>query len=332
LLQQSKLIPVETLLDVNHHSPYYNEQNQASVFYAESWALVHYLMLSPYARKEQLLSHFLDAWDKSHNQVQAAVQTFGDLKKFGEQIEAYARQTSFYQANLKSSLQEDEKTYTSRVMSSAEALALRGDMYWQTGRPVEARATLEEAVKLDDSSAIAHENLGTFYFHQHEIPQATKELNRAAELNSGSFLTYYYSAVLNLQQARSMPEEWPKAQASLEKAVSLNPEFAPAYMSLSSLYSLHKDTQDKALAAALRGVKLEPGNINFSVHLGYVLLHMNKIDDAKVLSARLLDAARTPAEVHMAQFFQDAVERRGHGSTEVYDDADSYGTAPQIRV
>ena len=42
LLQQSKLIPIETLLEVDHQSPFYNESNRASVFYAESWALVHY--------------------------------------------------------------------------------------------------------------------------------------------------------------------------------------------------------------------------------------------------------------------------------------------------
>jgi len=38
LLNQSKLIPIETLLEVDHNSPYYNESNRASVFYAESWA------------------------------------------------------------------------------------------------------------------------------------------------------------------------------------------------------------------------------------------------------------------------------------------------------
>src|SRR5256884_9679524 len=32
LLEQSKLIPIETLLEVDHQSPYYNENNRASVF------------------------------------------------------------------------------------------------------------------------------------------------------------------------------------------------------------------------------------------------------------------------------------------------------------
>ena len=44
-LRQSSLIPLEVLFKVDHSSPYYNEQEKTSIFYAESWALTHYLMI-----------------------------------------------------------------------------------------------------------------------------------------------------------------------------------------------------------------------------------------------------------------------------------------------
>jgi len=44
-LRQNRLIPLDVLFKVDHTSPYYNEQNKTSIFYAESWALTHYLML-----------------------------------------------------------------------------------------------------------------------------------------------------------------------------------------------------------------------------------------------------------------------------------------------
>jgi hypothetical protein len=53
ILQQNKLLPIETLLNVEQSSPYYNEANQASVFYAESWALVHYLMMDATAATDE---------------------------------------------------------------------------------------------------------------------------------------------------------------------------------------------------------------------------------------------------------------------------------------
>jgi hypothetical protein len=58
VLQSTRLIPVDALMQAGADSPYYNEQNRATVFYAESWAIVHYLLTDPGARKRQLLTAF----------------------------------------------------------------------------------------------------------------------------------------------------------------------------------------------------------------------------------------------------------------------------------
>ncbi len=47
VLNTDKWIPLLTLLNVDHNSPYYNEKSRAGMFYAESWALVHMLNLEP---------------------------------------------------------------------------------------------------------------------------------------------------------------------------------------------------------------------------------------------------------------------------------------------
>ena len=45
-LQQNRIIPLPVLFSVDHNSPYYHEEQKGSVFYAESWALTHYLFVS----------------------------------------------------------------------------------------------------------------------------------------------------------------------------------------------------------------------------------------------------------------------------------------------
>ena len=45
-LRQNRLLPVITLLKVDQTSPYYHEEQKGSVFYAESWALTHYIEIS----------------------------------------------------------------------------------------------------------------------------------------------------------------------------------------------------------------------------------------------------------------------------------------------
>src|SRR5688572_21722188 len=44
LLRERPLIPLETLLAVDQDSPFYVETDKKSLFYAESWALTHYLL------------------------------------------------------------------------------------------------------------------------------------------------------------------------------------------------------------------------------------------------------------------------------------------------
>src|SRR5678816_3156471 len=54
LLRQNKMLPLRTLFEVDHKSPYYNEKNKQGIFYAESWALMHYLIIGKTGKLEQL--------------------------------------------------------------------------------------------------------------------------------------------------------------------------------------------------------------------------------------------------------------------------------------
>src|SRR5215211_1039063 len=59
LLRQNKMLPLQTLFEVDHKSPHYNETNKQSIFYAQSWALMHYLIIGKTGRVEQL-GKFMD--------------------------------------------------------------------------------------------------------------------------------------------------------------------------------------------------------------------------------------------------------------------------------
>lgn len=310
ILQQSRLIPIDVLLQADHNSPYYNEQNRASVFYAESWAIVHYLMLDPEARKKQLLQNFLVAWDASGNQVEAAQKTFGDLKKFGTVMEAYARQSSFYVAPVKTAVHADAKSFTSRPLSLAEAEAYRGEFFVRTNRLTEARTSLDLTAREDPNLALGHEGLGLLAIRQQKFDIAESEFARAIALNSANFVVYYYSARALFRSGLIAPADSEQAIADLEKATQLNPQFAPAFSALASAYSTHPEFAPKAIAAGRKATELEPGNISYVLNFGYVLLNAGKIQEAKILSGRLLAAARTAAEVGNAMEFSSAVTAR----------------------
>src|SRR5260370_10685657 len=117
MLKASKVVRVEGMVEVYDNLAYYNESNRASVFYAESWAVVHFLMLDEDDRQKQMMKNFLTAWTKSGNQLDAAREAFGDLKQFGKKIESYARQGSFRIGVVKAGQGAADKSYTVRGVS-----------------------------------------------------------------------------------------------------------------------------------------------------------------------------------------------------------------------
>src|SRR6185436_14504845 len=51
-LRENKFIPIQDLIRVGHFSPIYNEREKQGVFYAQSWALCHYLMFGDQAVRQ----------------------------------------------------------------------------------------------------------------------------------------------------------------------------------------------------------------------------------------------------------------------------------------
>ena len=96
LLQRSQLIPLFDLLNADSRSPLVNDRDKQSLFYAESWAIVHYLALSPDIANQDLLNKYLKSWRETGDSTEAARRTFGDLKKFESKIDDYCYRLAFH--------------------------------------------------------------------------------------------------------------------------------------------------------------------------------------------------------------------------------------------
>ncbi|HEY1423540.1 MAG TPA: DUF1570 domain-containing protein [Candidatus Acidoferrum sp.] len=331
ILQQNKLLPIETLLAVDHSSPYYNEENRVSVFYAESWALVHYLMLDPEARQKNLISKFMAAWSESNDQVGAARQTFGDLKKFGQVIDSYASRGNFYNGIVKPPTDTLDKNYPVRVLSPAELLALQGDFFVHHNRTDAAKQPLEDALKLDPKLVLAHEAMGMYYYRKQNIPSATEQMNEAIRLGSTSFIPRYMLGYFLIQSGLSDESTRKASIDALTTATRMNPQFAPAFDALASALDRSPETRPQALAAEITAAKLDPSTRTYAVHLVYLLLNANRINEAKTMANRIAAVAQTQTEKQSAAQLQQMVEDRAAwvaklGSTSQARDSAAPGT------
>jgi Tfp pilus assembly protein PilF len=295
-LQQSHLIPIDELLSADQQSPYYNEQNRVSVFYAESWAMVHYLLQDPNARRQNLLTSFLKDWEASGDQVDAARRTFGDLKKFSETMEAYARNPNFMMGTVKTSVRGDPKRFASREMSPAELNANRALFYIHTRRPAEAQVQVHDALQQDPQLSLAHEAQGLQAYLQDQFAAAGAAFSQAVELSGATFSAYYFAAICKLRAGVASDTENKQVIDYLKKTIIMNPLFAPAYASLASIYSMKRETTDAALQLGRKAVELDPVNLQYAVNYAHVLLNADKLADAKALAVRIRQAAWSPQD------------------------------------
>ena len=148
ILSQRALLPLTTLFEVNASSPYYNEENKISIFYAESWALTHYLMARDWDENTNRVSDFVGLLGPNVSQVDAARKTIGDPTVLESALNDYIRRLAFTAARIDMS-QIEHGTYRTRPLSEAESLAVRADFMTHeravregsaaAGRSIEAR-------------------------------------------------------------------------------------------------------------------------------------------------------------------------------------------------
>jgi len=301
LLRENRLLPLATLLTADRHSPYYNEANKTSLFYAQSWALTHYLMIGEKSTRQPQFLKYLALEGEGVADLEAAQRALGDLKQLEKKLEDYIHLARYFYFSVKLGGISDEKQYAARAVAEAEALAARGDFLMHSERFAEARPMLEEALRLDANQGLAHESLGFYYFRQGNREEASRHFADAARLDSANYLAHYYSATLSPE--RNAAEGSDAVETHLRKAIELNAEFAPAYSALAGHYAMRGIKMENALQLAIKAAQLEPGVLFHHINAARVLLRLERAEEAEGLAQRSLKAARTENDRLMIQGF-----------------------------
>ena len=297
-LQQNRLIALPVLFQVDANSPYYHEEQKGSVFYAESWALTHYLEVTDYNGHTNHVGNYLTLVSRQTDPVSAAEQSFGDLKKLQSGLEDYIRRQQYMYFHMNSAgAAIDPKSMTVTPVTEPQADAIRADFLAYNGRTDDARTLLDGVLKADPNNVQAHETMGFIEFRAGHRDEAKKWYSEAVALDSHSYLAQYYFGSLSVMDGSTGED----VEKSLRAAIQLNPRFAPAYDSLAVLYGKRHEKLDEAHMLNLQAVDLEPGNVNFRLNSANILMEMGRYDDSvRVLKAAQV-IAKTPLEVDVVQ-------------------------------
>lgn len=267
LLRQEKLIPLDTLFKVDYNSPLYHEENQGNIFYAESWALTHYLLIQDYSRHTNRLHEYVLHTSKGESALAAAIAVFGDLAVLGQELETYVHSGQYMM--LRTPLQNTvrETDFGVEPLPEAEADAMRAEVLVEDGRKEEGKRLIEAVLQRAPDNPDAHESMGLLELREGNTSEARRWFGEAVALHATGYLPYYYFGSLSMQPRSETGNATSDESAgkSLQKAVELNPTFSPALEALALFDAQHGQT-DEAARLIARAVELEPGNMDYRLN------------------------------------------------------------------
>jgi tetratricopeptide (TPR) repeat protein len=307
LLRYYPILPLPVLFTVDHKSPYYHEENKGSIFYAESWALTHYLLIKDIKEKTQHLPDYAQLVAQNVDPVVAATRAFGDLKQLQSNLENYIRSGSFTYFKGASPADIGESAFQVQALPMRESDAIRADFLAYNDRVADARPLLDVVLKEDPKNVSAHETMGYIEFRAGHLDAARKWYGEAVKLDSQSYFANYYFAAISMTDVIN-PGDDASIESSLRAAIKLNPLFAPPYERLAALGAMRHRNLEEARLMSIKAVELEPGNVGYRLTSASVLMHMQRGDDALAVLRAALKVAKTPQQTASVEAFLTQVQ------------------------
>jgi len=314
LLRDSKMLPLRTLFEVDHKSPHYNERNKQSIFYAESWALVHYLIIGKEGRLEQL-GKFIDLLTTKISKEEAFKQAFQmTFEAMERELRDYVRQDRYniIQGHFQQKLGTDTGMQTAPI-SEAEAQAYLGDLLLHSNRK-ESESYLQKALTLDPNLALANAAMGMTKVYDGKPAEALVNLDRAVHANSQNYLVHYYYAFALSRQGSDpshltsglTPETYSRIRAELLKAIELRPDFPASYSLLCFVALVTGDHLEEARTLVTNAIKTSPGRSDLVFMLGQLYLRTGDYKEARLLLEQVIksnaeDDMRQNAQILLSQ-------------------------------
>jgi Flp pilus assembly protein TadD len=279
---------------VTKDSEYYNEAGKTGVFYAQSWALTHMLILGEGYRGKlgaligkltagiPLEPAFQQSFDKSWETA---------LRDLNSYVRAGFRTATVAVPPVEQIL------FTEPVELDPVAVGqARGEILLLSGRDREAQRLYEGLARRYPESPAAQSGLAVVAMRDHDTDGARRFFEKALQLGARDASTYFEYAML----LRDTGAGAQRVTDFLERAVAANPAHAEAHFLLGIRASDDERFSD-ALAHLQRATEILPRQAYFWQALSYAQHKLEHESEARDAALRALNCASTPHEREMAE-------------------------------
>lgn len=277
LLQGSRaLLPIEELIAVTNGSTRYNQGDERTLFYAQSWALAHYLTFGPRARSGQMAA-FLSALSRDVDGRTAFTAAFGpDFQTLERELRAYVHGLTFSSLRLEFDRGvEPVKISAGTALSDDEAEGYLGDLLARLERDEEARSYLRKTLERNPRAVRSLVALGTLEVRAGNTAAALPFLERAAALapDNASALRAYGRALARYARLGNADEveTWQRAMQVLTRASEIDSADISTLVTLAEVEMASDADPERAVALMQRAVAASPGREEYRLMLAQAI-------------------------------------------------------------
>lgn len=310
VLRSEHSLPLASLFTIDQKSPLYNRREHAGAFYAQSWMLVHMLLLSDSYRPN--FSRFLAQLSDGKTPSSGAF-----LNVYSKTVEDVERdlESYFRSGELRIAVFDTKPPKISSIQDlPAEQFAVDVQLariLAATGRSEDALARLGRLASEFSDRWEVYEATGQVLWRKGRLAEARAAMRRAIDLNPSLWSVYWDYAQLHQYE----PTEQVRVLEALRKAVGLNPSHLDARLMLGHrLVQLERPAEALVIFDAVSGVPPEKAPRLF---LGQAWAHakLNHFEQARVAAVNAGNSARDPADADAARRILRYIETRKTAGT-----------------
>jgi tetratricopeptide (TPR) repeat protein len=308
LLNAPVWLAMPDLFTMKHNTSSYQEGPHHTLFYAQSWIVMHYLL-----NKNKLpeTGAYFDLVQNQKLPVEQAIQ------------QAYGMTTAQFEQAVKEYFHSLAPLFLAQDAANLPGTTNLGGQMYQFPSPVvaddvgssirqvpeaEAQASLAEmALRMPDhreqalkelnvivsqpktDNAIAHCALAWAHMERKEFSQAAEELDKATELDAHDPWVRYYSALVKYHAAQSGGQAFQglgNMMQDLRAVLDWDPEFAEAY-SMLAMARVEGGGINSAMESMREAIQLSPRNENYLLEMAQIYMAGKQWDAATTLLGRL---------------------------------------------
>jgi tetratricopeptide (TPR) repeat protein len=297
LLRRRGLLPIADILRADYTSDFYMREQRSELFYAQSWLLAHYLVVSRPAGREQLRG-YLAAIAQGAETLTAFREAFGDdpvalvshLRWYVESPELPVARVSLPPDDGPDARDGPEAA----APSPGEVDYLIADLLIHQDRPHDARRRLERSLAAEPGFGPARDGLAAVALGLARWDEARSLLGAAlARAPDDPAALYHYADALVTEASRRgevlSDADTDAAVAALERAVRQAPHFADAALLLARL---RPQPARQRIALLEPAFAREPERTDIGIALSGLYVRVNDMRRAAMVLARARTAAR----------------------------------------